>query len=163
MSRLTGTMRSLEMLGKFHGGIAAYGMADNSDRLGVAAVIADCLIADTAPHKVGTDVCRDARAIDAPRQLIHPPIDKVDHAAEQIGASVRFGRRSLGGGTGEARCDQYYGDLSSLNHFDKADDETGNSRPTAVPGRDPLPRQLVVEKIALTMTRRELLKPSSPM
>jgi hypothetical protein len=52
---------------------------------------------------VGTDVCRDSSAVDAPRQLIHPPIDKVDHAAEQIDASVRFGRRGLGGGAGEAR------------------------------------------------------------
>jgi hypothetical protein len=50
MSRLTGTMRSLEMLGKFHGGIAAYGMADNGDWLGVATVIADCLIGDTLRH-----------------------------------------------------------------------------------------------------------------
>jgi hypothetical protein len=162
MSRLTGTMRSLEMLGKFHGGIAAYGMADSGDRLGVAAVVADCLIGDTAPHKVGTDVCRDPGAVDAPRQLIHPPIDKVDHTAKQIGAAVRFGRRGLGGGTGEARYDQYYGDVSGLNHFDKVGYEAGNSRPIAVPGRDPLPRQFLVEKIALTMPPRELLKPSSP-
>ena len=56
---------------------------------------------------MGTDVCRDPDAVDAPRQLIHPPIDKVDHAAEQIGASVRLGRRSLGGGTCEARYDQF--------------------------------------------------------
>jgi hypothetical protein len=53
--------------------------------------------------------------------------------------------------------------MSGLNHFDKAGYEAGNSRPIAVPGRDPLPPQLVVEKIALTMTPRELLKPSSPM
>jgi hypothetical protein len=33
---------------------------------------------------------------------------------------VRFARRSLGGGTGEARCDQYYGEVPDLNHFDKA-------------------------------------------
>ena len=76
-------MRSLEMLGKFHGGIAAYGMADSGDRLGVAAVVADCLIGDTAPHKVGTDVCRYAGAVDALSQLVHAPIDKIDHAAEQ--------------------------------------------------------------------------------
>src|SRR6476619_8341757 len=86
-------MCSLEMLGEFDGGIAAYGMADSGDRLGVAAVVADCLIGDTAPHKVGTDVCRDAGVVDTPRQLIHPPIDKVDHAAEQIGETVRLGRR----------------------------------------------------------------------
>ena len=64
---------------------------------------------------------------------------------------MRFARRSLGGGTGEARCDQYYGEVPDLNHFDKAGYEAGNSRPIAVPGRDPLPRQLVVEEIALTM------------
>jgi hypothetical protein len=39
-----------------------------------------------------------------------------------------------------------------LNRFDKAGYEAANSRPIAVPGRDPLPRQLVVEKIALTPT-----------
>jgi DNA-binding NarL/FixJ family response regulator len=49
------------------------------------------------------------------------------------------------------RYDQYYGDVSGLNHFDKVGHDAGNSRPIAVPGRDPLPRQLVVEKIALTM------------
>jgi hypothetical protein len=42
--------------------------------------------------------------------------------------------------------------MSGLNHFDKAGYEAGNSRPIAVPGRDPLPPPLVVEKIALTMT-----------
>ena len=56
-----------------------------------------------------------------------------------------------------------YGEVPGLNHFDKAGYEAANSRPIAVPGRDPLPRQLVVEKIALTMPLRELLKPSSPM
>jgi len=67
---------------------------------------------------------------------------------------VRFGRRSLSGGTGEARYDQYYGDVSGLNHFDKVGYEAGDSRPIVVPGRDPLPRQLVVEKIVLTMPPR---------
>ena len=43
-------MRGLESFGKFQGGIAADGMADNGDRLGVAAVIADRLIGDTAPR-----------------------------------------------------------------------------------------------------------------
>jgi hypothetical protein len=32
---------------------------------------------------------------------------------------VRLGRRSLGGGAGEARCDQDGGDVSGFNHFDK--------------------------------------------
>jgi hypothetical protein len=126
-------MRSPEALSKFHRGIAAYGMADNGDWLGVAAVVADRLIGDTAPHKVGTDVCRDAGAVDASRQLIHPPINKVDHTAEQIGAPVRLGCRSLAGSTDEACCHQDSGDVSSLNHFDKTDHQCGNSRPTAIP------------------------------
>ena len=78
---------------------------------------------------MGTDVCRDPDAVDAPRQLIHPPIDKVDHAAEQIGASVRLGRRSLGGGTCEARYDQF----TAMCHFDKAGYEAGNSRRSRYP------------------------------
>ena len=131
-------MRSPEALSKFHRGIATYGMADNSDWLGVAAVVADRLIGDTAPHEVGTDVRRDAGAVDALRQLIHPPIDKVDHATEQIGAPVRLGRLSLGGGAGEACCDQDGGDLSGLNHFDKANYDGQNSRPTAIPAGIPL-------------------------
>ena len=121
-------MRSLETLGKFDGGIAAYGVANRGDRLGVAPVIADRLVGDTAPHHVRIDVCRHAGAVDAPREFVHPPIDKADQAAEQIGAPVRFGRRSLSGGTGESRYDQYYGDVSGLNHFDKAGYEAGNSR-----------------------------------
>ena len=65
-------MRSLETLGKFDGGIAAYGVADSGDRLGVAPVIADRLVGDTAPHQVRIDVCRHAGAVDAPRQLSIP-------------------------------------------------------------------------------------------
>jgi hypothetical protein len=118
-------MRSPKALSKFNRGIAAYGMADNGDWLGITAVVADRLIGDTAPHEVGTDVCRDAGVANASRQLIHPPIDKVDHAAEQIGAPVRLGCRSLGGGTGEACCHQDGGDVSALNHFDKCNYEAG--------------------------------------
>ena len=110
-------MRSLETLGKFDGGIAAYGVADRGDRLGVAPVIADRLVGDTAPHHVRIDVCRHAGAVDAPRQFVHPPIDKADQAAEQIGAPVRFGRRTLGGDTGEARCDQDGEDVSIVNQL----------------------------------------------
>ena len=33
-------MSGFEALGEFHGGIAAYGMADSGDRLGVATVVA---------------------------------------------------------------------------------------------------------------------------
>ena len=109
-------MRSLETLGKFDGGIAAYGVANRGDRLGVAPVIADRLVGDTAPHHVRIDVCRHAGAVDAPREFVHPPIDKADQAAEQIGAPVRFGRRTLGGDTGEARCDQDGDDVPTLNH-----------------------------------------------
>ena len=125
-------MCSLETLGKFHSCIAAYGMADSGDRLGVATVVADRLIGDTAPHKVGTDVCRYAGAVDALSQLVHAPIDKVDHAAEQIGAPMRLGRPSLGGGTGEARCDQDGCDGSGSDHFDKAGYEAGDNRPIPV-------------------------------
>jgi hypothetical protein len=41
---------------------------------------------------VGTDVCRYAGAVEALGQLVHAPIDKIDHAAEQIGAPMRLGR-----------------------------------------------------------------------
>ena len=89
-------MSGFEALGEFHGGIAAYGMADRGDRLGVAAVVADRLVGYRAPHEVGTDVCRYASVVDALGQLVHPPVYNVDHAAEQIGAPVRFGRGNLG-------------------------------------------------------------------
>ena len=103
-------MRGLERLGKFHGGIAADGMADNGDRLGVAAVIVDGLIGDSTPDQVGVDVGRDAGAADALRQFVHAPIDQADQASEQIGACVRFGARRFGrrglAGTDKASCDQ---------------------------------------------------------
>jgi hypothetical protein len=70
---------------------------------------------------------------------------------------VRLGRRSLGGGAGEARCDQDGGDVSGFNHFDNGGYEAGNSRPIAT-RPEPIPRQLVVEKIPLTMIPREFLK-----
>ena len=42
-------MRGPKRFGELHGGIAADGMTDNGDRLGVAVVIADGLIGYTAP------------------------------------------------------------------------------------------------------------------
>ncbi len=81
-------MRGPERFGEFHGGIAADGMADHGDRLGVAAVIADRLIGDRRATRMGVDVGRDAGAVDAPRQFVHAPIDQADQAAEQIGAAV---------------------------------------------------------------------------
>ena len=98
-------MSGFEALGEFHGGIAAYGMADSGDRLGVAAVVADCLVGYRAPREVGIDVCRYASVVDALGQLVHPPVYNVDHAAEQIGAPMRFGRGNLGRDNGGAHCD----------------------------------------------------------
>ena len=65
----------VEISGKCHGGIAADGMADNGDRFGVAAVIADCLIGDYGPHQLGVDVYRDTGPVDALRQFVHAPIN----------------------------------------------------------------------------------------
>ena len=93
-------MRGPERFGEFHCGVAADGMADNGDRLGVAAVIVDRLIGDTAPIEVGADVGRNAAAADALCQFVHAPIDQADQATEQIGAPVRLGRLSLGRGAG---------------------------------------------------------------
>ena len=42
-------MRGVERFGEFHRGIAADGMADHGDRLGIAAVIGDGLGGDAAP------------------------------------------------------------------------------------------------------------------
>jgi hypothetical protein len=38
-------------------------------------------------------------------RLVHPPVYTVDHAAEQIGAPMRFGRGNLGRDNGGAHCD----------------------------------------------------------
>ena len=114
-------MRGVESLGKFQGGITADGMANNGDRLGVAPVIADRLIGDLAPSQMRADICCDAAAVDALRQLIHAPIDEADQAAEKIGAAVRFGTRRFGrrglAGTNEVSCDQEgCDDMLGLNY-----------------------------------------------
>src|SRR6516165_12342206 len=110
-------MRRLETFGKIHGGVAADGMADRGDRLRVAAVVADRLVRHAAPHQVGIDVCLYAGAVDARGKFVHPPIDQADQTAKQVGAAVRLGGSGLvGGGSGEARCDQDSGNVPDSNH-----------------------------------------------
>ena len=60
-------MRGPERLGELYRGIAANGMADDRNRLGIAAVIADGLIGDAAPAHMGVGAGRDAAAVDARR------------------------------------------------------------------------------------------------
>ena len=43
-------MRRLETLRKIHGGITTYGMANNGNWFGIAAVVADRLVRHRAPH-----------------------------------------------------------------------------------------------------------------
>ena len=91
-SKPTGTSAAARYLAKATAEITAYRMADDGDRLRVAAVIADCLIGDRGPHQMGTDIRRDTGAVDALRQFVQVPINHGDQPAEQIGASARFGR-----------------------------------------------------------------------
>ena len=89
-------MRAFERFGELHGGIAADGMADDGDRLGIAAVIGDGLSGDRAPSRIALDIGGDAGAIDALRELIHAPIDHADEATEHISAAVNGGRGLFG-------------------------------------------------------------------
>src|SRR5262249_37593919 len=76
--------------------IAADGMADGRDRLGITAVVGNRLISDAAPARMSVSACRNTAAIDALRKLVPPPIHGSDQAIEQISPSARMvGRRRL--------------------------------------------------------------------
>ena len=75
-------MGGAERFGEFHRGVAADGMTDDGDRLGITAVIVDRLRGDAAPDQMRIDRGGDAGAGDAFCQLVHAPVDQADQATE---------------------------------------------------------------------------------
>src|SRR5262249_45762451 len=81
-------MRRPERESELHGGIAADGMADGRDRLGITAVVGNRLVSDAAPARMSVSAWRNTAAIDALRKLVPPPITGSHLAIEQIGPSA---------------------------------------------------------------------------